>query len=247
MLQEWYRDCLPTEPRRMGSINGETPSMRNSPAHGGAGNGATNSSVGLRVDASRESRIDFNRFYNDTAADCRVNGSNGSHETVASLVEADYFILMRPDLILKQNLSDIWNLHKESVAFTFAGCLGDMGGCRKSWTGKCWRVADRLVAMPRRAFEIVRKRKIYVGHGMYKDLVNMEFPYRLILWSDASHNADPQWDLNPYYEIAGRASAEVEQDCKHRRDYLRRVQVSERGFRQIFGSNKEKQSYYYMY
>ena len=81
--------------------------------------------------------------------------------TEAGFAEADYFILLRPDLILKKNLFSLWDQAKESVAFPFREwCVyadGRAYGCLGLPKEDCWRVPDTILALPRRALEFMPK------------------------------------------------------------------------------------------
>ena len=91
----------------------------------------------------------------------------GFHEAQASyrnyieagFAEADYFILLRPDLILKKDLFSLWDQAKESVAFPFREwCMeGHTSGCLGRPAEDCWRVPDTILALPRRALEFMPK------------------------------------------------------------------------------------------
>lgn len=131
--------------------------------------------------------------------------------TTGAFFPADYFILMRPDMIFKQDMYGYWNKSKDSVAFPFhEWCAWNLfDDCRKDWPGKCWRVPDRLVALPRHGMEIVLNKNIDLQHKMYKRLVNTNDNWistHLKFWLNEDHDSDSGKDWNPMYEIAGRES-----------------------------------------
>lgn len=180
MLQESYKECMPTELGWKGVRN--------------------------VVDGKR--RVNFDLRPSDT------------FESSIDVYPGDYFILMRPDLILKQNLFDFWNNTKDSVAFPFMEACSDCNyKQRKCCSGKCsfpdcTRVADRLVALPRRALRFVQRNDIKVNDGMLQRLRGSDFSkvekINITFWLNEGHNSNTEKDANPLYNIAGRKVAQRE-------------------------------------
>ena len=141
---------------------------------------------------------------------------------------ADYFILMRPDLILKQPLFGYWSKAKDSVAFPFRErcSYGQSDSeCRKDSMElthpRCYYIVpDRLIAMPRHALETVRHTygELRITHGILRDIVNVNDSWiskHIVFWLDEEHESNTERDRNPFYDIAGRKTSSLDTKCRN--------------------------------
>lgn len=146
--------------------------------------------------------------------------------TDAGFAPANYFILMRPDLILKRELFSLWNTTKEQVAFPFKEwCRFNAGrdpGCYDGFPPEeCWRVPDNIMAMPSRAFEIlVMQHSIWRSHDAFRDIVNtvhrtggIEDLAQMHFWLSEGHDSDTMKDWNPIFALAGRPENDMDEQC----------------------------------
>ena len=145
----------------------------------------------------------------------------------SSIPYGKYFIIMKPDMILKKSLYPYWEFSKDSVAFPFREwCNYDhLKGC-KQWksgeripkgnTDRCLRVPDRLIAMPREAFAAVVKQKIQPSHNMYPALLKvvLKIATNVTFWITEGHDSDSEKDWNPFYAISGRTENRTDEVCK---------------------------------
>ena len=139
----------------------------------------------------------------------------------SSIPYGKYFIIMKPDMILKKSLYSYWEFSKDSIAFPFRmWCREDHvytrrpEMCRTSKGNvECWRVPDRLIAMPRKAFAAVVKNKIEPSHDMYPNLLKW-VDTNVTFWITEGHDTDSEKDWNPFYAIAGRKENRTDEVCK---------------------------------
>lgn len=143
--------------------------------------------------------------------------------STANSYSADYFIFLRPDMILKRNLFSDWDIAKGNIAFPFrASCNQTDHGCPADIPKKmCYRVPDRMIAMPRRAVEFIQRPEghkvaIDFSHWTYIQLLNADDKWirnHITFWLGEGHDADSAKEQNPIYTIAGR------KEHSSRRDY----------------------------
>ena len=132
-------------------------------------------------------------------------------DNIPMFYPADYFILLRPDLIFKMDLFGFWIKAKDSVAFPFRECYPGHD-------------PDRFVAMPRYALDALRHH--YSGadgasfftmtHHLFRDLINVKDPWlseHIVFWLDEHHDADTAKDFNPMYDIVGRETIDNDVKC----------------------------------
>ena len=65
--------------------------------------------------------------------------------SISDFYPADYFIVMRPDMIFKKDVSAYWLKAKDSVAFPFhEWCIQPrLTGCKNLPDSECWRVPNK--------------------------------------------------------------------------------------------------------